>query len=689
MTKEHQSESGTQEDHGGATMAAPQVPETYTYLPLPTDVSCIRCLRFLPQTPDGEICLSLSVHTLEESDNRYDAISYTWGGEDASHRIWIDGRSMLVRSNLHRFLQHYQTHDFDCPSLGLWIDAICIDQDDVPEKNAQVMQMAKIFGNARRVLIWLCESSIQAAMLEEYVERFGYSEDVGKLDAQKKPYLLTSKAKNFIHNPYWKRVWIVQEMVMAKKALLVSGTSLLLLDNVHGFLLQYRLDTGSRSSGEYNTSARADTIVNLMLLRLRVRKRDSLNSTTHILGLVGAMLCKDSRDRMYGSLALLEWGKDIAVDYNRAKEELFVQVVHLLTLEKESAATSLSMYCRVVDALEIGLDSCIKYEKVKPPTSEFDITSGLMLQWTIDINRYFIVGHVPHVSECQGDLHLKFSGVTHCLKAIRYIDRLTSPAGEWNPTKKYITYGNEFDQMADRKFPQILECTLVSVPKLRLVLMLDYDHGIEVVGVTDVSLWFSPNYHGTKLQPAPGALRSRIRQHLLARGKNFLNELLSGVQSARPIERSLPVALRDVLLLHDAVKCLQKEGERTAAVVSAYIRKYSTSWPKLEKVSKENTLIKVRGRFIQRSLGELDNVHKELCGNLNMAQTYKKFLKRVLRQPTEPLNRAAIWDRQKRQLAIQRNILYSEKALKELGLVSSNGVDVLAKALTTLQSTAS
>ncbi|KAH6711201.1 hypothetical protein BKA61DRAFT_488615, partial [Leptodontidium sp. MPI-SDFR-AT-0119] len=55
---------------------------------------------------------------------KYEALSYAWGNEDANESIIIDGKSLAIRSNLAAALRQ-----------RIWIDAICINQADVDERN--------------------------------------------------------------------------------------------------------------------------------------------------------------------------------------------------------------------------------------------------------------------------------------------------------------------------------------------------------------------------------------------------------------------------------------------------------------------------------------------------------------------------------------------------------------------------
>ncbi|KAH6962371.1 heterokaryon incompatibility protein-domain-containing protein [Ilyonectria sp. MPI-CAGE-AT-0026] len=82
----------------------------------------------------------------------YVALSYTWG--DAARRvpIYLDNSVAQVTENLSVALQHFEQEDL---ALRIWIDSICINQNDEAEKNHQVGMMAEIFMRASMVLVWL------------------------------------------------------------------------------------------------------------------------------------------------------------------------------------------------------------------------------------------------------------------------------------------------------------------------------------------------------------------------------------------------------------------------------------------------------------------------------------------------------------------------------------------------------
>ncbi|PVH81636.1 HET-domain-containing protein, partial [Cadophora sp. DSE1049] len=89
---------------------------------------------------------SLVIRSLNSSI-KYQALSYTWGKPDAfNFKIWINGILVPVRRNLLCALR--------ARSL-IWVDALCIDQNNIVERGHQVDMMGDIFRDAEEVLTWL------------------------------------------------------------------------------------------------------------------------------------------------------------------------------------------------------------------------------------------------------------------------------------------------------------------------------------------------------------------------------------------------------------------------------------------------------------------------------------------------------------------------------------------------------
>jgi hypothetical protein len=121
------------------------------------------------ESSDGEFSWSHPIHHIERSwytlpedwpypgfTPRYEVLSYTWGSPGKTDCVAVrtsNGlRALSISHNLTTALRHLR--DNDQPST-FWIDAICINQDDLDERSEQVGKTRAIFKMARRVVVWL------------------------------------------------------------------------------------------------------------------------------------------------------------------------------------------------------------------------------------------------------------------------------------------------------------------------------------------------------------------------------------------------------------------------------------------------------------------------------------------------------------------------------------------------------
>jgi hypothetical protein len=130
-------------------------PPKHKYTPLknPED---IRVILLYPRLAFGPICCSL----LQGPHMRlifYEAISYTWGSGDLTDTILLDGCTKDVTKSVHELLSSYSS--LFIPNL-LWIDALCIDQENNEEKTKQVQLMEKIYRNAELTTVFLGRSPL-------------------------------------------------------------------------------------------------------------------------------------------------------------------------------------------------------------------------------------------------------------------------------------------------------------------------------------------------------------------------------------------------------------------------------------------------------------------------------------------------------------------------------------------------
>jgi hypothetical protein len=173
---------------------------TFPYTRLDLNIDCIRILILSPaEDLTSEIHCKLQ-HVTFAQKPKYEALSYTWGDETKNrHKISINGAEFEVVENLYNALRHLRDTKEE---RTLWVDAICINQADVLEKNRQIAIMPFIYMRAKMVLVWL-------GVPEEEKPEWDWDENFNRgglmnffRDADR-PFLMS-----LCENMYWKRVWV-------------------------------------------------------------------------------------------------------------------------------------------------------------------------------------------------------------------------------------------------------------------------------------------------------------------------------------------------------------------------------------------------------------------------------------------------------------------------------------------------
>jgi hypothetical protein len=103
----------------------------------------------------------------------------------------------------------------------IWIDAICINQSSDTERNHQVAKMKMIYEQAREVVVWLGESYDNSDLALQFVEELcdHRKSTIWIIEHFSKPDIKESVLSllGLLQRDYWRRIWIVQELTVAKK----------------------------------------------------------------------------------------------------------------------------------------------------------------------------------------------------------------------------------------------------------------------------------------------------------------------------------------------------------------------------------------------------------------------------------------------------------------------------------------
>jgi Heterokaryon incompatibility protein (HET) len=162
-------------------------------------------------TSEPRFVLRITQTRLDEAAP-YEAISYTWGPAEDRQTIVCgpEGAVIPVTRNCESVLRRLR--DLDSPRL-VWVDAICIDQDDIDERNAQVAMMGQIYQNATRVIVDVGETSPDSDYALDAIvhcsEKALYAMELG--------LNIRNTVNELYRRPWFQRVWVLQEVFRSRE----------------------------------------------------------------------------------------------------------------------------------------------------------------------------------------------------------------------------------------------------------------------------------------------------------------------------------------------------------------------------------------------------------------------------------------------------------------------------------------
>lgn len=205
----------------------------------------------------------------------------------------------------------------------LWTDRICLNQDDSDEISQQVPKMGEIFHDAHQVIIWLGMSKKEGERVATILDRNSYYLSSGAWREELwKGYSPKTKraALTAYYNEYWSRVWVIQEVALAKSATIVIGDKVVPYEE-----FKHKIDIIRTEHGVTGINAAPGPI--------RLKNHNHKSELWEVLGLANhsALKCKEPNDRVYGGLGLVASRADgtspvdfIEVDYSKPFMEVFL-----------------------------------------------------------------------------------------------------------------------------------------------------------------------------------------------------------------------------------------------------------------------------------------------------------------------------------------------------------------------------
>lgn len=397
--------------------------EPFEYPPLAPDKDAIRILNVEPGDfyDDPIVCTLTSV--VFESKPRYLALSYTWGDAfphnqslptnksmkpvpsdcqgsiswdgriysrdrpdsqlalaatarelqgNKAEPITINGQPFSIDHNLHLCLLHLRSKTAPLP---FWVDALCINQADTDERNAQVALMSFVYRRAEAVVAWLGVRGANLGEKRHDLFRGMASENTGTApdflqalvqgripEGDFDRFLGQSEIKEAAASSYWTRLWILQEACLAHQLVFLYGPRFWTFEQLG--------DWQSKDSEDLRHEHSAAMV--RMLGARRARHTDAMkleNLAEQFRGLA----CSELKDRIYGLVGL---ASDIRPFFtnDRLKDPV------------EEHIASLDMELAPMPVMQRGLGKL----RVDYSASFYDIWRDVLK------NIYFRVGYLVH-----------------------------------------------------------------------------------------------------------------------------------------------------------------------------------------------------------------------------------------------------------------------------------------------------
>lgn len=295
--------------------------DQYEHAPLDQHRDSIRLIQVHSDlSQEGLICISMSTSTVTEA--AYTCLSYEWGSVTGGGWISINDKKHHVRQNLYDFLEIARKKQ---RRPTMWIDALCIDQENFGERTHQVQLMGRIYSEAAEVWTWLGRDPVTCEILGYIHGLTGSPFTIKRAESNR----LKVYREHIRTHSYWKRAWITQEIMLARRVQLLAGK--IQVDGRKFIYWHMNEDTF--------TYARRETRLRTLPRLLERQRRKQ---------------CHIPRDRIYSILALCDEGKQISANYLSTNQEVLRDVWRACKKTKTACICTPSLIAYALECPELN-----------------------------------------------------------------------------------------------------------------------------------------------------------------------------------------------------------------------------------------------------------------------------------------------------------------------------------------------
>jgi hypothetical protein len=336
--------------------------------------------------------------TKRGTPSAYKALSYTWGDATKDcHLVKVNDTEVLIGANLESALRNLRAREV----TPLWVDAICINQSDDVEKSIQVQLMSKIYESAFLVVIWLGEARATTALAINFLKKHVTLDFWSSTQLSIKNELARTRlnpeyaaawdavGQDLLKRPWWMRMWVIQEVVLARRTSLFCGPFDLPWDNLEiasRFALSYDLPIFYKTPEEIEIG---DQFLQAWNLMNKSRYREAVFGDRTELRLQELLMnniscfASDPRDMIFSLLGLatdVNDASELVIDYQKPVQQVYTDLIKFQVRKYES----LDIICGSKHPKKLtGLPSWV------PDWSNMrERTAGLLPSFEHDPNQY-------------------------------------------------------------------------------------------------------------------------------------------------------------------------------------------------------------------------------------------------------------------------------------------------------------
>lgn len=308
----------------------------YIHSPL-THPGWIRLLKLLPsKKKDAIVACTLTEHNFKKKPVDFEALSWSWGSDPWDSKIVIrrddeDFYFDVPQSLLNCLMALRHKKD----SKMIWVDAICINQEVLFEKNHQIPMMPEIYGRAQCVDIWIGDSDHESKVAIDFMQneilRLQHFDELFDDPQSATKWLALG---NLLTRPWFSRRWVIQEIVLAQKAVIYCGKDTIEWnDFADAVQLFVKVESATRKVSEvmkkdpkfyrvpnwfdYVSALGASRLVEATTATFRITKHKTLQPVPSLEYLVSTLTtfeCSEPRDTIYALVAIARDTNPVAIE---------------------------------------------------------------------------------------------------------------------------------------------------------------------------------------------------------------------------------------------------------------------------------------------------------------------------------------------------------------------------------------